>query len=226
MTMTQSAPTVKCGNRAAHGGEPGYHFTSSGVRECYASTGRFSAPKDPAFEQAVEVFNGVWHSTGPLAEQGHPEPQCPGESCPVMSLPAVSVQSAVARMRAAQEAKDAEEAAAKRARYAAWRSIPVFTGARAYYALEMGGTVHFFKVSRPKTGKHAGKTFVEERAGDAFHKMAWGRTGDVLDAIAAAPAEAGALYGREIGQCGRCHRTLTDTASRAAGIGPECIKKG
>lgn len=37
--------------------------------------------------------------------------------------------------------------------------------------------------------------------------------------------EAQALFGREIGRCGRCGRHLTDEASRAFGLGPECASK-
>jgi hypothetical protein len=36
---------------------------------------------------------------------------------------------------------------------------------------------------------------------------------------------AAVLYGREIGVCCLCQRTLTDEASRAAGIGPDCAKR-
>jgi uncharacterized protein DUF6011 len=32
-------------------------------------------------------------------------------------------------------------------------------------------------------------------------------------------------YGQELGECGHCGRTLTDEASRAAGIGPVCASK-
>jgi NADH pyrophosphatase NudC (nudix superfamily) len=35
---------------------------------------------------------------------------------------------------------------------------------------------------------------------------------------------AAAVYGREMGYCGRCGRELTNKASRDAGIGPECSK--
>lgn len=38
-------------------------------------------------------------------------------------------------------------------------------------------------------------------------------------------AEAMALYGRELKHCGLCGRTLTNDASRAIGIGPECAAK-
>jgi Family of unknown function (DUF6011) len=37
--------------------------------------------------------------------------------------------------------------------------------------------------------------------------------------------QASKRYGRELGNCGRCGRTLTDDASRAAGIGPVCASK-
>jgi Family of unknown function (DUF6011) len=215
MTMTETErPTVKCGNKPAHGGEPGYHFTAAGVKECYASTGRFSGTTYATASQVAHV----------------PAPAAPAMDWTVPSvpqpMPEISADDAVAKMRASLDAREAAEAAAKRTRYAAWRSIPVFAGSRAYYALEMDGVVHFFKVNRPKKGPHAGKTFVEEQASDNFHKMGWERTGRVLDLIAADPDTAGRLYGLKIEKCYRCHRTLTDTDSRERGIGPDCLKKG
>ena len=49
----------------------------------------------------------------------------------------------------------------------------------------------------------------------------------VLERLAVTEEIPGALaaYGREIGRCGRCHRTLTDEDSRAAGLGPDCASK-
>jgi len=179
----------------------GIHFSVDYVRECAAKQSGQPVPEPVQVPSHVPMDWTV--------------PQVPREE-----------SDPLASAREAQAAKEAEEAAAKRARYAAWRSIPVYAGGRAYYALEMGGSVHFFKVSRPKAGPHKGKTFVEEQAGDAFHKMGWVRTGEVLDAIAADPQAAGLLYGQNIGRCFRCHRTLTDETSRALGIGPDCAKKG
>jgi Family of unknown function (DUF6011) len=43
-----------------------------------------------------------------------------------------------------------------------------------------------------------------------------------LEEIARNPRAASELYGRELGVCGVCGRTLTDEESRAAGIGPVC----
>lgn len=123
-----------------------------------------------------------------------------------------------------EETRDRHRAAA-RERYAAWRQIPVYAYGRAFYALEMGGEVHFFKVNRPVEGKFAGRTFVKEQAGDAFYQMPWPRTCEVLDAIAADPEAAQRLYGQHIGKCAHCGRTLTDPESREFGIGPECRKR-
>jgi hypothetical protein len=38
-------------------------------------------------------------------------------------------------------------------------------------------------------------------------------------------SDAGPRYGREIGRCYRCNRTLTDAVSRSLGIGPDCRSK-
>jgi hypothetical protein len=43
--------------------------------------------------------------------------------------------------------------------------------------------------------------------------------------IAAGPVEAMIRYGLELGSCGHCGRPLTNDVSRAAGIGPVCVKK-
>lgn len=43
--------------------------------------------------------------------------------------------------------------------------------------------------------------------------------------ICAAPTLAMEAYGKLLGVCGCCGRSLTDPESRARGIGPECIKK-
>jgi hypothetical protein len=133
-------------------------------------------------------------------------------------------QALIAQAAAEQAEREARRAAA--ARYAAWSTIPVFARGRAYYALEVNGKVRFFRIERPTEGKWKGKTFVAEQAGDTFYKMDFHPGGAILDRIAVEHEEAGVRYGREINKCYRCHRTLTDTESRAAGIGPDCRKKG
>jgi hypothetical protein len=39
------------------------------------------------------------------------------------------------------------------------------------------------------------------------------------------PAGAALRYARELGRCSRCNRHLTDEASRARGLGPECASR-
>lgn len=197
MMTTAPASRVKCGNRAYHGADVVYHASPADVRECFANSGRFGKPVAPVAPAPV-----------------------------VRPAEVISVETAVDRMRASVEAKEAAEAAAKRARYAAWRSIPVYTGGRAYYALVRNGVTQFYKIERPSEGPHQGKTFVTRQASDSFDRMPWVESGEVMDAIAADAEAAGLRYGREIGRCYRCHRTLTDAESRAAGIGPDCAKKG
>lgn len=231
---------VKCGNTAHHGREQAvYHRSTAEVRECFANSGRFARHPDApvsgpaAQEHVAREVHGVWHSTGPATEQGHWEAECPGSSCPVMSLPVMSTESAVARMRAqieASEAQRAEQAERERReaasrRYAAWRTIPVYSKQQGWYALEMGGTVHFFRVRRPAKGQYAGRTFVDEQASETYHKMPFHRAAEVLDAIAADPESAALLYASQIDRCSRCNRTLTDEVSRARGMGPDCAKK-
>lgn len=63
-------------------------------------------------------------------------------------------------------------------------------------------------------------------ASDAEHRVFGKAAATVLDKIAEAGFDAaGRRFGREIGACCRCGRTLTDADSRAAGIGPTCAGK-
>lgn len=48
---------------------------------------------------------------------------------------------------------------------------------------------------------------------------------EVTKAICADMVRAAQLYGREIGSCGRCGRTLTRRLSREFGIGPDCAEQ-
>ena len=51
-----------------------------------------------------------------------------------------------------------------------------------------------------------------------------GEQEDQIAEIAADPVEALVRYGKLIGACGYCGRTLTDEQSRADGVGPECFE--
>lgn len=88
------------------------------------------------------------------------------------------------------------------------------------------GHLAFFRVSRPTEGQWAGMTFLTVQASDTEYPI---RSADarraILTRIAEDPAAASLRYGREIGACGICGRTLTDEDSRARGIGPVCAEK-
>jgi len=96
-----------------------------------------------------------------------------------------------------------------------------------YYAVEgRDGRLRFLKVDRPDEGPWAGWTFVKVQAGDEFHRLRGDQPEKALQAILAyGTKEASIRYGKEIGACGVCGRTLTDETSRANGIGPVCAQK-
>ncbi|UJE15695.1 hypothetical protein SEA_LIGMA_40 [Gordonia phage Ligma] len=95
-------------------------------------------------------------------------------------------------------------------------------------ATEDGATnaLAFYKVDRPTEGRWAGRVFVKLMQSDDERSLNWATTKAVLAKIAEVGAEAAsAAYGREIGDCGVCGRTLTNDESRAVGIGPKCREK-
>lgn len=96
------------------------------------------------------------------------------------------------------------------------------------YAIEIDGVLKFFKIDRPDDGKWKGYTFVNEQAGDELWPVRNGERRRLVTArIGADPAAASKRYGHEIGSCGVCGRTLTDSESRAYGMGPVCrVKMG
>lgn len=85
------------------------------------------------------------------------------------------------------------------------------------------GKIKFYRVN---TGRN-GRQYLDVQASDELHPIrnATSRM-TILDLIRKdGIVEAMAAYGRLIGRCGRCNRTLTDATSRAAGIGPDCREK-
>ncbi|AWY06555.1 hypothetical protein HOT45_gp54 [Gordonia phage Trine] len=95
------------------------------------------------------------------------------------------------------------------------------------YALETTtedatNTVAFYRVDRPTEGKWAGRTFLKLLRSDDEVAVRGASAKAILDRIAADPEAASKRFGQEIGECGVCGRTLTNDASREAGIGPKC----
>jgi hypothetical protein len=88
------------------------------------------------------------------------------------------------------------------------------------------GTTDFYRVDRPTEGRWAGYTFVKLQLSDEFQRVPLRNTQTILDKISAAgPEQASKRYGRELGHCGVCGRTLTNNDSIEAGIGPVCAAK-
>lgn len=96
------------------------------------------------------------------------------------------------------------------------------------YALRDGdGSVRFYIVDKPLEGRWAGRTFVSRQASDDKYPVRNPtERANILEAIEhTGVKESMLLYGKEIGSCGHCGRTLTNDESRAAGIGPICRGK-
>lgn len=93
------------------------------------------------------------------------------------------------------------------------------------YAVDIDGRLGFFVIDRPEKGRWVGFVFVRQLSSDTEYPVRGERRNLVLAAVKASPRAAAIRYGRELGQCGVCGRTLTDEASRAAGIGPRCAEK-
>lgn len=95
------------------------------------------------------------------------------------------------------------------------------------YAIENDeGKLGFFQIDRPTEGRWSGYTFVKYQASDETYPVKNREQRErILSKIAQDVKSAMLRYGREIGKCGHCGRTLTDEDSRAAGIGPVCAGK-
>lgn len=94
------------------------------------------------------------------------------------------------------------------------------------YAIVHGGVVKFYRVDRPTEGRWAGYTFVKVQVSDDFYPVPREQRAAVLAAILEEGVQEAMLrYGREIGSCGHCGRTLTNEESREIGIGPVCRAK-
>lgn len=92
------------------------------------------------------------------------------------------------------------------------------------YAVEgAAGVLRFYRVDRPTEGRWAGYVFVKMYLSDTLLPIKGKhQREEILRRIAEDPKEAMLRFGREIGQCGHCGRTLTNEESRAYGIGPVC----
>jgi hypothetical protein len=91
------------------------------------------------------------------------------------------------------------------------------------------GTTDFYRVDKPTEGKWKGYTFVKLGLGGPhggeleWKRVSFKNTATILGKIAEDGPEAAAKrFGKEIGRCGMCGRTLTNPDSIERGIGPVC----
>lgn len=118
----------------------------------------------------------------------------------------------------------APQRASDRAR---WTPDMLHTGR---YAVDTeAGHVAFYRV---RESKRTGNLYLVVMASDEERFIPFPAADAILRKIAADPKAAAARYGKEIGSCGFCHRTLTDDhrkgpdglTSIQRGIGPDCAK--
>jgi hypothetical protein len=110
------------------------------------------------------------------------------------------------------------EPAAPRPAWDSYDDIP--TG---YYAVDSDdGHTSFYHVLH-----HAnGRLYVKLQVSDALTRIPWAVRQAALTKIrTAGPRQAAERYGREIGRCYRCNRTLTLEESRTNGLGSTCAGK-
>jgi hypothetical protein len=88
-----------------------------------------------------------------------------------------------------------------------------------------GNMINFFKVFETRKGNRI-VMLIARGSGDYSEvRLSVGHQIAAAKHIAEDSMAAMVLYGRETATCGRCGRALSNDASRAAGIGPECAKK-
>jgi hypothetical protein len=90
------------------------------------------------------------------------------------------------------------------------------------------GQFKFYVIDHGRKGtKWEGRVFVSVQASDELHPVRNRdqRVGILAAIMTVGPLEASKAYGRELGICGVCRRTLTDPESIANGIGPVCAGK-
>lgn len=94
------------------------------------------------------------------------------------------------------------------------------------YAITVDGVTRFFRVRKVTKGQYAGRTFVDRQAGDEEFPVRFsGERTKILIAIAKDVKASAIRYGRELGVCSQCGRTLTNPDSIEAGIGPVCLSR-
>lgn len=109
--------------------------------------------------------------------------------------------------------------------------------ADGYYAVRPSPEADwvFLRVSRPDSGQYKDHIKIQTQHGDVLKEVFFvtprgdflvmnGDIRTLIIQLVTGQHKAAANYGREVGRCCRCGKTLTDPVSRHYGIGPECIQ--
>jgi hypothetical protein len=188
------------------------HFSAADVRSCYQ--GLLVSFDQPA--PAARKAEGVAYSTTRWAKDN------------MTSAAAPAPVSVVATMAEAREILSDGAVKVKLGRgKSAWTTVQ--DGAYAIEEFEDGAeepTVKFYKIKHGKPGgRWEGWLFIDAQASDELWAIKDAeRKARILAAIGVDIPGAMALYGKELGKCGHCGRTLT-SEWRKRGIGPVCAKK-
>jgi hypothetical protein len=105
----------------------------------------------------------------------------------------------------------------KRARKRAWRDRLFVWGHR----IRGGEWVEAGTIEVREWSSDTKRLFGEQKPLDVYR----GEYEEILVEIMKDPEDHARLFGRKIGRCGVCGKTLTDDTSLAEGIGPECRRK-
>lgn len=217
---------VKCGRG------PHYHESVTDVRACYNgeqpptvdvpnATNRQDAPT----EKQVKFANTLLEQLG-RPTRNEAEWIARGQTRRSISELINDLQIDVAFARERGElVKDTPRASSH------FKAVDYPTAAEGNYAvtsLTGNNDLDFFKIDRPTEGRWNGFLFVKRIIGGHDPERVAKATAEGWLALIAAPSTANAAmvkFGQEMGQCGRCGRTLTDEESRVRGIGPDCAAK-
>jgi|GEM_PF-5272919 len=99
-----------------------------------------------------------------------------------------------------------------------------------HYAVhDKDGKLQFFKLARFPRSERRGVTASPScklvLGGKPDTRIAGTFAAELVTRALENPAGAAMRYAQELGRCSRCNRTLTDEASRARGLGPECATR-
>lgn len=229
--------SITCGNcKATHG-------SSREVRQCYGmGEGNVRTRTEEAAENAAGAYRQQTFADQPIAKATTATVEPPATEKQVAYLESLLADrvhgivdtamymtgirtSKAAASEAIKFLLSCEKAAMPQPQA---ESVSVPAGYYAVPSATGNNDLDFFCVQVPTEGKWKGYSFVKRVVGGRPELSIQGPQARIVKERIqdAGVEEAAALYGKEIGRCGRCNRTLTDETSRALGIGPVCRELG